>query len=78
MFDLYAAEQQYRHDTWARERDHAVLAAMRERALPDVPQRLPGSPAVAPRAGSPASRTPWARPIGLHLSDDCPAGCAVA
>jgi hypothetical protein len=73
MFAVYAAEQQYHHDTWMREREQAVLASIRERTTAVVPHHAPVVRTVVrpQRAG-------WARPIGLHAAEDCPAACAVA
>ncbi|MFE5408397.1 hypothetical protein [Microbacterium sp. NPDC056569] len=70
MFAVYAAEQQYRHDTWSRDREHALLASIRERKAA-VSSRRPAH-AVVPQ------RVAWARPIGLHVSESDPAVCAVA
>ena len=67
MFAVYAAEQQYRHDTWSRDREHALLASIRERKTAVASQR-PARP----------QRSSWARPIGLHVSEQGPAVCAVA
>ncbi|KQZ85053.1 hypothetical protein ASD56_01385 [Microbacterium sp. Root166] len=70
-----AAEQQYRHESSVREREHAMLVAIRDRraglALIDQPVTV-----VAARP----QRTPWARPIGLRLTadDPCPTACAIA
>lgn len=69
MFTVYAAEQQYRHETWSREREHALLAAIRERSLPPTPPRRTA------RVVSRSSRTTWARPIGLRPQAECVA-CA--
>ncbi|WP_169581909.1 MULTISPECIES: hypothetical protein [Microbacterium] len=71
-----AAEHQYRHDTWSRDRDQAILVAIRARhaALEDA------------RAAQVAARpqpqpATWARPIGARLStpEVCTTtACAVA
>ncbi|MDR7113533.1 hypothetical protein J2X03_003432 [Microbacterium trichothecenolyticum] len=71
MFAVYAAEQQYRHDTWSRDREHAILASIRERKIAVAPRR-PARVIDAPQ------RVAWARPIGLHVSEHHPAVCAVA
>ena len=71
MFAVYAAEQQYRHDTWTRGREHALLASIRERKTA-VASRRHVRPAARPQ------RVAWARPIGLHVAGDHPVGCAVA
>ncbi|WP_137843029.1 hypothetical protein [Microbacterium sp. 2FI] len=67
-----AAEQQYRYDTAARDRELALLASIRERRLAEAmfaeaPVRL------APRAA-------WARPIGVRLerAEVCTTTCAIA
>lgn len=77
MFAVYAAEQQYRHDTWARDREHAVLATIRERKT-DVAQHPVTRTRAAVHVPVRAPRAAWARPIGLHTSEDCPTACAVA
>lgn len=71
-----AAEQQYRHETLWRDRELALLAAIRERreheaAVAAAPVRV-----AAPRP----QRAAWARPIGAHLtqSDPCTTVCAIA
>jgi hypothetical protein len=73
MFAVYAAEQQYRHDTWARQRDHAVSTAIRER-------RLAAASAASETALATVrpERAPWARPIGLRSQAECTTACAVA
>jgi hypothetical protein len=75
MFAVYAAEHQYRHDTWARERDRALLASIRERTAARAPH--PATSAVVP-APARAQRAPWARPIGLHNGAECTPACAPA
>lgn len=78
-----AAEQQYRHDTWSRDRDQALLVSIRarqaaERGLPARAAAASVAPAaVAPAAvAAPLARAVWARPIGARLT---PAdACAVA
>lgn len=70
-----AAEHQYRHESSVREREQALLVAIRDRravlALVDQP--------VAVVAARP-QRAPWARPIGVRLAADepCPTACAIA
>ncbi len=66
-----AAEQQYRHDTWARDRELALLASIRERRAAEA--------AVAPRRDRPR-RAVWARPIGVRLApaEVCTTACAAA
>ncbi|KAF2412468.1 hypothetical protein B1729_15015 [Microbacterium sp. B35-04] len=71
MFAVYAAEQQYRHDTWTREREHALLTAIRERKIA-ASERMP-----TVRAPRPA-QVAWPRPIGLHTADERTTVCAVA
>lgn len=79
MFAVYAAEQQYRHDTWARERDRALLASIRERGIAHAPRRATSITAAAPAvAAARSERAPWARPIGLHSGPECTTACAVA
>ena len=71
MFAVFAAEQQYRHDTWTREREHALLAAIRERKIAAI-ERMP-----TVRAARPA-QVAWPRPIGLHTAEERAGACAVA
>ncbi|MFB7892717.1 hypothetical protein ACFC1I_11010 [Microbacterium sp. NPDC056044] len=71
MFAVYAAEQQYRHDTWSRDREHAILASIRERKTA-VASRRPSRGVTRPQ------RVAWARPIGLRVAEHDPAVCAVA
>jgi hypothetical protein len=71
MFAVYAAEQQYRHDTWSRDREHAILASITERRAA-VASRHPARVIARPQ------RVAWARPIGLHVAENDPAACAVA
>lgn len=71
MFAVYAAEQQYRHDTLMRDREQGLLVSMRERKTA-VARRRP-----APAAARPV-RTAWARPIGVHVADGAPTACATA
>jgi hypothetical protein len=73
MFAVYAAEQQYRHDTWTREREHALLATIRERKIAATERmRVP-----TVRAARPA-QVAWPRPIGRHPAEECTTVCAVA
>jgi hypothetical protein len=67
-----AAEQQYRHDTWARDRELALLASIRERRAAEREPRV----AARPRP----QRAAWARPIGVRLApaEVCTTACAVA
>lgn len=66
-----AAEQQYRHDTWARDRELALLVSIRER-------RAAEAAAVPPRPRP--RRAAWARPIGVRLApaEVCTTACAAA
>ena len=66
-----AAEQQYRHDTWARDRDLALIASIRDRRAAQQAQSVTSA---RPR------RAAWARPIGLRLApaEVCTTACAVA
>lgn len=67
-----AAEQQYRHQTWTRDHEIAVLASIRERRAASI---APKVVQVAPRR----KRSVWARPIGLHTEVECATtACAVA
>ncbi|WP_203580143.1 hypothetical protein [Microbacterium hibisci] len=75
MFAVYAAEQQYHHDTWTRDREQRVLAAIRERRLAALAPQ-PATHVVAATARP--QRAVWARPIGLHAAKEHPAACAVA
>ena len=67
-----AAEHQYRHDVWTRDREIAVLTSIRERRAPAAATVAPAE-RVAPRA-----RRAWARPIGMHSSAECSTVCATA
>lgn len=71
MFAEYTADQQYRHDTWTRDRDHAILASIRERTA------VVTRPVIEARVAARPQRVTWARPIGLRAPDDCSAVCAV-
>ncbi|MBW9092241.1 hypothetical protein JNB62_00930 [Microbacterium jejuense] len=79
MFAVYAAEQQYHHDSRTREHERLILASIRERSAA-APAHLdafapqPRTTVVAPRP----ERTAWPRPIGLHAHGEAAAGCAVA
>lgn len=66
-----AAEQQYRHDTRVRDRELAILAAIRERRAAER-ARFDAPPRV--------KRAAWARPIGVRLTpaEVCTTACAVA
>lgn len=70
-----AAEQQYRHESSVREREHALLVAIRDRraGLARIDQP------VTVTAARP-QRTAWARPIGVRLAaaEPCATSCAVA
>ncbi|MFC8680054.1 hypothetical protein ACFT30_00940 [Microbacterium ureisolvens] len=75
MFAVYAAEQQYHHDIWTRDREHQILASIRDRELAALaPHRTTRVVAGAARP----QRAAWARPIGLRTSQDCNTACAVA
>ncbi|WP_374314608.1 hypothetical protein [Microbacterium sp.] len=67
-----AAEQQYRHDTWARDRERAILDSIRDR-------RAAEKAALAETTRRPR-RTAWARPIGVRLApaEVCTTACATA
>lgn len=67
-----AAEHQYRHDVWTRDREIAVLASIRERRTPAAVEPAPVE-RVAPR-----TRRAWARPIGIQSSAECTTACATA
>jgi hypothetical protein len=72
-----AAEHQYRHDTWTRDRENALLASIREhRTSETVPSPVVSPPVTAaPRA----KRAAWPRPIGAHRSAEaCTTVCATA
>lgn len=70
-----AAEQQYRHESTWRDRELALIVAIRDRraALAAAPAMPVAAPARLPRAA-------WARPIGARLAtaDVCTTACAVA
>jgi hypothetical protein len=73
-----AAEHQYRHDTWNRDRDNALLASIRERRLAEAEVV---APLTAPVVATPARarRAAWARPIGVHPIGECSTtACAIA
>lgn len=73
MFAVFTAEQQYRHDTRTRDREHAILVSIRERqTVVARHRRTPVQAEIRPQ------RAAWARPIGLHLSEDDAVACAVA
>ncbi|MCP2636202.1 hypothetical protein K0817_006415 [Microbacterium sp. HD4P20] len=72
-----AAEHQYRHDTWTRDREIALLASIREHRAAEPEQAPAVSPpvAVVPRV----KRAAWPRPIGAHrAADACTTVCATA
>ncbi|MDF2555986.1 MAG: hypothetical protein K0R60_1881 [Microbacterium sp.] len=70
MFAVFAAEQQYRHDTWTREREQALIAAIRERNI--AVERMTTVGAARP------AQVAWPRPIGRHTAEERTAVCAVA
>ena len=67
---VFAAEAQFRLDSAARAREHAILGSIRERSEPLTPQgRMP-----APRMA-----VSWPRPIGVRLDvADAAAICVAA
>lgn len=71
-----AAEHQYRHDTWTRDRENALLASIREHRMAEAAPAPVVSPhaAIAPRA----KRAAWPRPIGAHRAEACTTVCATA
>jgi hypothetical protein len=77
-----AAEVQYRHDVWSRDRDHAVLAAIRDRRDDSLFEAAAFPAAPVERIASAARETRrvgWARPIGARVAPDCPqSACAIA
>ena len=81
MFAVHAAELQYHHDVRTRDREHRILAAMRERSTAPHPataaSRHPAAVVPAVTAARP-QRAAWPRPIGLSSPQECPAACAVA
>ena len=74
MFAVHAAEQQYRHDTWMRDRERRIIDAIRDRTTAVAAH--PTTPVLA-GAGRPPRAT-WARPIGVRTSQESAAVCAVA
>lgn len=69
-----AAEHQYRHDVWTRDRELAVLASIRDRRDADHSN----APLVSAAAAVPR-RAAWARPIGAPSAAECAqAACGVA
>lgn len=72
-----AAEHQYRHDVWTRDREIAVRAAIRERRVPAPVAVVPAVAAPVERV-APRARRAWARPIGMHSSAECTTVCATA
>ena len=81
MFAVHAAELQYHHDVRTRDREHRILAAMRERTTAPRPVTAvslrPAGVYPAVAAARP-QRAAWPRPIGLRAPQECPAACAVA
>ncbi|MFD4960337.1 hypothetical protein [Microbacterium sp. NPDC058389] len=78
MFAVFAAEQQYHHDTRTRENERRILASIRERSAV-APLRLDA--VSAPRTTDATVRTAraaWPRPIGLHVHEDSATACAAA
>ena len=76
---INAAEAQFRHDTDARMRDHALLISISERrAAVDGRATIAAAPRAVATIASPtrAPRQAWARPIGIKNCD--PAVCATA
>ena len=71
-----AAEQQYRHDTWSRDREQALLVSIRDRKAAEAAALAAPHVKVAPRQ----RRAAWARPIGAHFAqpDPCTTACAIA
>ena len=79
-----AAEHQYRHDTWTRDREIAVMASIRERRSAAPADVVPVVAAPVARVApvdraAPRAKRAWARPIGMHSSAECTtAVCATA
>ncbi len=69
MFDLFTAEQQYRHDTRTLAREHALLVSIRERKSAPALHRTTAVRTVAARP----QRAAWPRPIGLQQAECCAA-----
>jgi hypothetical protein len=71
-----AAEHQYRHDIWTRDRENALLASIREHRTAETAPAPVTSPPVAavPRV----KRAAWPRPIGAHRAEACTTVCATA
>ncbi|NLP83095.1 hypothetical protein HF576_04485 [Microbacterium sp. CFH 90308] len=72
-----AAEHQYRHDVWTRDRDNALLASIREHRAAEAAAApvVPSPVTAAPRA----KRAAWPRPIGAHRgAEACTTVCATA
>jgi hypothetical protein len=70
-----AAEHQYRHDMWTRDRENALIASIREHRATQMP------PVAPPRAAAPPRerRAAWARPIGVRAAGECTTtACAIA
>jgi hypothetical protein len=73
-----AAEQQYHHDVWTRDRELAVLASIRDRRDDARFETARLSAGVAdvrtapPAASEPRRHAAWARPIGVHATPECP------
>ncbi|QIG39678.1 hypothetical protein G5T42_09435 [Microbacterium sp. 4R-513] len=65
---VHGAETQFRHESAFRERERAVLAAIRERKAYLAEHRAP--------ARAPRQVAPWPRPIGVASCFE--AACAVA
>lgn len=80
-----AAEQQYRHESVARDRELALLAAIRERrafeSIAATDRQLAAHSYARPvHAAPPRRRAVWARPIGLTADglEVCAPNCATA
>lgn len=71
MFAVFAAEQQYRHDTRTSENERRILASIRERSqVRSTVMAVRPLTATAPRTAVIDRTAPaWPRPIGLHAHE---------
>ncbi|GAA5202585.1 hypothetical protein [Microbacterium jejuense] len=78
MFAVFAAEQQYHHDTRTREQERLILASIRERsAVAPTPLSTVTPSRATDMAPARAPRAAWPRPIGVHAHEES-AACAMA
>ncbi|GAA5206581.1 hypothetical protein [Microbacterium kyungheense] len=78
MFAVYAAEQQYRHDSRIREKERLIRSAIRERSAAPALLGVLTSPTSATAAAARPEAAAWPRPIGIRVPEDAVVRCAVA